>query len=79
MAQVKVYGLNKHIDKKRILISDAIHASVMLAFEYPPEKKFHRFFHLDDADFIFPSDRSEDYLIVEISIFEGRSSKAKKC
>ena len=50
----------------------------MTAFEYPPEKKFHRFIRLDKEDFIHPEDRSEAYTIIEISVFEGRSEQAKK-
>ncbi|MFM6905208.1 MAG: tautomerase family protein, partial [Acinetobacter tjernbergiae] len=29
-------------------------------------------------DFIYPNDRSEHYLIIEISMFEGRTITAKK-
>jgi len=50
----------------------------MSALEYPPEKKFHRFITLEPSEFIYPSDRSEKYMIVEISMFEGRSIEAKK-
>lgn len=50
----------------------------MSALEYPPEKKFHRFISLESSEFIYPSDRSEKYIIVEISMFEGRSIEAKK-
>ena len=78
MAQVKIYGRKDNIDANRIQISEAIHASVMLAFEYPPEKKFRRFISLDAENFIYPSDRSGRYIIIEISIFEGRSGSAKK-
>ena len=53
MAQVKVYGLASHISEKRRQISDAIHAAVMTALEYPAEKKFHRYFYLDDENFIY--------------------------
>jgi phenylpyruvate tautomerase PptA (4-oxalocrotonate tautomerase family) len=78
MAQVKVYGLRRRLEPMRAALSDAIHAAVMEAFQYPPEKRFHRFLHLDDADFLFPADRSDRYTIVEISVFEGRSTEAKK-
>jgi hypothetical protein len=77
MAQVKIFGLRRSLDEGRSTISQAIHASVMEAFEYPPEKKFHRFIALDEPDFIYPSDRSDRYTIIEISIFEGRSVAAK--
>ena len=78
MAQVKVYGLASHISEKRRQISDAIHAAVMTALEYPAEKKFHRYFYLDDENFIYPDDRSTEYTIIEFSIFAGRSEQAKK-
>ncbi len=78
MAQVKIYGLTDHIEAKRAQISEAIHASVMSAFEYPAEKKFHRFIRLDSEDFLFPADRSDSYIVVEISVFEGRSEQAKR-
>ena len=78
MAQVTIYGLRGALENDRVALSEAIHASVMQAFEYPPEKKFHRFIALDKADFIYPPDRSDRYTIVEFSIFEGRSVDAKK-
>jgi phenylpyruvate tautomerase PptA (4-oxalocrotonate tautomerase family) len=78
MAQVKVYGLRRRLEPVRAALSEAIHAAVVEAFQYPPEKRFHRFLHLDDADFLFPADRSDRYTIVEISVFEGRSAGAKK-
>lgn len=43
-----------------------------------PEKRFHRFFPLDKADFYYPNDRTENYLVIEISMFEGRSIDTKK-
>ena len=78
MAQVTIYGLRGALEHDRAALSEAIHSSVMQAFEYPPEKKFHRFILLDKADFIYPPDRSDRYTIVEFSIFEGRSVEAKK-
>jgi phenylpyruvate tautomerase PptA (4-oxalocrotonate tautomerase family) len=48
------------------------------ALGLPPEKRFHRFIALDEADFIFPADRSDNYTIIEISMFEGRSTDTKK-
>ena len=78
MAQVKIYGLKLNLDMSKEAISEAIHKSVMFALEYPPEKKFHRFIALDQSEFIYPDDRSEKYIIIEISMFEGRSIDAKK-
>ena len=78
MAQIKIYGLKSNLDENRSVISTSVHNAVMSALEYPPEKKFHRFITLEPSEFIYPGDRSEKYIIVEISMFEGRSIEAKK-
>ena len=78
MAQVKIFGLRRRLEPVRAALSDAIHAAVVEAFQYPREKRFHRFIQLDNADFVFPADRSDRYTIIEISVFEGRSVEAKK-
>ncbi len=78
MAQVKIFGLRSTLDPLRSMLSEAIHAAVMEALAYPPEKRFHRFIALDAADFLYPPDRTDQYLIIEISMFEGRSPEAKK-
>lgn len=78
MAQVKVYGLRAALDPIKRQLSDVIHACVVEAFEYPVDKRAHRFFPLDAGDFFYPAGRSERYTIIEISMFEGRSVAAKK-
>ncbi|MGH2347311.1 MAG: tautomerase family protein, partial [Chloroflexota bacterium] len=59
-------------------LSDIIHGCAMDALRLPQEKRFHRFFPLNAADFVYPADRSARYTIIEISMFEGRSVDAKK-
>ena len=78
MAQLKIFATADTIGQHRAALSDAIHAAVMQAFAYPAEKRFHRFMPLDPADFVYPDDRSASYLIIEISVFEGRTTAAKK-
>jgi 4-oxalocrotonate tautomerase family enzyme len=78
MAQVVVYGLRGSLDRRRSVLSEAIHAAIMSALEYPPEKKFQRFIALEECDFIYPADRGADYTIIEISMFEGRTEAAKR-
>ena len=78
MAQIRIYGLHEHLNARRDSLSNAIHQSAMDALGLPEEKRFHRFIGLDDADFIYPGDRSRQYTIIEISMFEGRSVDAKK-
>ncbi len=78
MAQVKVYGLRSTLLAKRETLSTAIHDSLIEAFGLPRDKRFHRYIMLDPEDFLYPQDRSEQYIIIELSIFEGRSPETKK-
>lgn len=78
MAQIRIYGLHEHLNAHRDGISKAIHQSAMAALGLPEEKRFHRFIGLDAVDFIHPGDRSQQYTIIEVSMFEGRSVDTKK-
>lgn len=78
MSQIKIYGLRAHLQSKRELLSDTLHACIAEAFQYPLNKRAHRFFYLDQEDFFYPEGRSEQYTIIEISLFEGRSIASKK-
>jgi len=78
MAQVVVFGLRSSLDAHRADLSDAIHGAIMKALDYPPEKRFQRFIGLNPSDFIYPEDRGPNYTIIEISMFEGRSDRAKR-
>jgi 5-carboxymethyl-2-hydroxymuconate isomerase len=78
MSQVKIYGLRAHLDPIKQQLSDIIHSCVMDALQYPADKRAHRFFPLDANDFYYPNGRTERYIILEFSMFEGRSTEAKK-
>ncbi len=78
MSQVKIYATRQHIDRYRTGLSQAIHQAIVQSLNYPVDKKFQRFIALESEDFIFPADRSEHYTIIEISMFEGRSTETKR-
>jgi phenylpyruvate tautomerase PptA (4-oxalocrotonate tautomerase family) len=78
MAQIKIYGIGSHLDPIKSKLSDVIHACVMDALQFPADKRAHRFFPLDPTNFFYPSGRTERYTIIEISMFEGRSTETKK-
>jgi 5-carboxymethyl-2-hydroxymuconate isomerase len=78
MAQVKIYGHQTALNAIKPQLSQAIHACIVEALQYPPNKCFQRFFALAADDFIHPADRSEQYTIIEISLFTGRTVETKK-
>lgn len=78
MAQLKIYGNAAFFGESRNLISDVIHSCVVDALALPQDKRFHRFLPLEKGDFIYPPDRSEKYVIIEVSMFEGRTVETKK-
>ena len=78
MAQVKIYGLDRHLQHNREKISTAIHHAVVETLSFPPEKKFHRFIALEKEFMLFPEDKSAAYTIIEILMIAGRSVEVKK-
>lgn len=78
MAQIKIYGIAEHLNPVKAQLSDVIHACVVEALQFPPDKRAHRFFPLDPSDFYYPAGRTDRYIILEISMFEGRTVETKK-
>jgi phenylpyruvate tautomerase PptA (4-oxalocrotonate tautomerase family) len=78
MAQVKIYGLRTQLEPNRVKLSHILHGCISEAFQYPENKRAHRFFYLEEGDFFYPEGRSKQYLIIEIALFEGRSIASKK-
>ncbi|MGW8565206.1 tautomerase family protein [Isoptericola sp. NPDC055881] len=76
MVQVKVYGNRRVWGQRRAEVSDALHAALVGAWQIPEDKRFHRFLLLDDGDLVAP--RSDDYLMIEVVAFAGRSREAKR-
>lgn len=78
MAQIKIYGQREHLKPVQAALSDAIHSCVVEALQFPQDKRAHRFFHLEAQDFYYPASASARYTIIEISMFEGRTTATKK-
>ena len=78
MPQVKIFGLQEHLEPNREKLSDVIHSCLRDALNATSNKRFHRFFYMDRSNFIFGPDRADNYTIIEIMLFEGRSGETKK-
>ena len=76
MAQVKIYGGREHLRRVRGQLSVAIHECLVETLQLPDEKRFQRFLPMDDDDFLHP--RGEAYTVIEISMFEGRTTDTKR-
>ena len=78
MVQVKVTGLATSLNPVKSKLSNIIHSCLQEAIGTPENKRFQRFFAMQPEDFYYPEDRSEQYTIIEIVMFEGRSVAVKK-
>ena len=78
MAQIKVYGIDTHLNSIKEQLSDVIHSCVVEALEFPEDKRFHRFFPMKKEDVFYPNSRSRAYTIIEIMMIEGRTVETKK-
>jgi phenylpyruvate tautomerase PptA (4-oxalocrotonate tautomerase family) len=78
LGQVKIFGIWEQLHPIREKMSAVIHNCVVEAFQYPREKKAHRFIYIEADSFFYFDSRSEKHTIIEINLFEGRSVEAKK-
>lgn len=78
MSQVKIYGVREQLLPIRQQLSDLIHACVVEVLQLPEDKRAHRFFYLDNDDFFRPATASEQYIILEFIMMEGRTVETKK-
>ena len=77
MPQFKIYGRADSLQPIRTQLSDVIHSCAQETLGLPENKRFQRFLMLDPEDFIY-SERTPQYLIIEVVMFEGRSLDTKK-
>lgn len=78
MAQVKLYGLAKHLNPIKQAMSDVTHACVTEVLGLPQDKRAHRFFAMEEDSFLMPGGRSGAYTILEITMISGREKATKK-
>ena len=78
MAQFKIYGRDDVLRPLRTAVSDTVHAAAVDVLGLPAGKRFHRFFPMTAEDFPTPDGRSEEYTIIEVLMFAGRTVATKK-
>ena len=78
MAQFKIYGNLDFLRASSSTISAAIHRASVQSLGLPVAKRFHRFIPLEEWQFVYPPDRTSSYIIIEVTMFAGRSIDMKK-
>jgi len=78
VAQIKVYGIDSHLNPIKEQLSEVIHGCVVEALKFPEDKRFHRFFPMREEDVFYPTNRSRAYTIIEVMMIEGRTKETKK-
>ena len=67
----------KSTDYKKALL-DGVHNALVQTFRIPEHDRFQMFYELDMDHFESPANRTDNITIIELTVFNGRSYKAKK-
>ena len=78
MSQIKIYGIDTRLNLIKEQLSDTIHSCVVEALQFPRNKRSHRFLSLSSEDMYYPKGRTNNYIIIEIMMIEGRKMESKK-
>ncbi|WP_434512840.1 tautomerase family protein [Desulfitobacterium sp. AusDCA] len=62
--------------KKAIL--DGVHSALVEAFKIPDYDRNQRLYELDAEHFEFPDTKTDQYTLIELTVFKGRSLEAKR-
>jgi phenylpyruvate tautomerase PptA (4-oxalocrotonate tautomerase family) len=64
-------------DYKRAIL-DGVHSALVEAFRIPDHDRHQQIYELDQGDFEIASQKSDQFVVIEIVAFHGRSFMAKK-
>jgi 4-oxalocrotonate tautomerase family enzyme len=78
MPLVTISVLNVWDNNQKRRISDIVHESLVDAFKIPDSDYNHRISEYTRDGFLYPKNRTEKYILIEMTIFPGRSKEDKK-
>lgn len=78
MPLVKIEARKSWSASKRKEIIEAVHSALRDALRIPAEDRNIRFQSYAPEDFEVPPGKSENYLLVEVTLFSGRSPQGKR-
>lgn len=75
---ILIYGIDTQINPIKDQMSNVIHSCMMDVLGLPEGKRAHRFIPMEKEDFYYPSDRSDNYTVLEINMMAGRKKETIK-
>lgn len=75
---INVYGLKHQLASRKTVLTEVIYSCLQLQLGIPERKHSLRFIGLDSDDFIYPEGRSENFIVIEINLMQGRTEFTKK-
>jgi phenylpyruvate tautomerase PptA (4-oxalocrotonate tautomerase family) len=78
MAHFKIYGHTSFLLSAHTKIGDVVHQAAVRTLQLPADKRFQRFIGLDGWQLVAPKPRSDQYLLVEVLMFSGRTLETRK-
>ena len=76
LVRIEVRRSREHEEKRAVC--DAVHAAMKEALLIPEHDRHVRYIEHAPEDFQVPPGKTEDYTLVEITLFKGRSMDAKR-
>lgn len=73
-----IYGIKERLTPIKAALSNAIHSSMQSVLGLPEDKRAHRFIPLNKEDFYYPAGRTDNYIVIEVNMMEGRKVETKK-
>jgi phenylpyruvate tautomerase PptA (4-oxalocrotonate tautomerase family) len=77
MPLVKISMLKIWDDKQKKEISDKIHESLVEAFKIPDDDYIHQIIEFEKDNYLYSKKRTQKYILIEMTIYPGRSKKTK--
>lgn len=78
MPLVKIEIRKGKSDEFKKAILDGIHDALVKSIKIPDHDRFQRLYELDKNNFESPPNKTDNVIIIEITMFQGRSIESKK-
>lgn len=78
MPLVKIEIRKGKSDEYKKAILDGVHDALVESIKIPDYDRFQRIYELDEENFESPPNKTDNVMIIEITLFHGRSTESKK-